>query len=270
MINLQQLYEIQKVLKQAKYPDYKRVSKEISDYVKDEKELQKVLREIKRYKPWEYIKGSIEFYALEFKINKNVLIPRIETEKLVSLGIQEFKDNKFDTVIDVGTGSGCIIISFVKSLMLPTIYKGDIKDIKFIATDTDNKALSVAKRNIKEHNLKEQIEVHKADLISKLKIESKNALILANLPYIPTAQYENLEAGVKMYEPKIALDGGKNGNKYYKKLAEQITKSKLKSFTLILETEESIIKETEKIFKKYKTQVVKDIQEKDRFLIIKN
>ena len=253
-----------------KYPDYKRVSKEISDYVQDENQLQKILREIKKHKPWEYIRGSIEFYALEFKINRNVLIPRIETEKLVSLGIQNFKDNKFDTVIDVGTGSGCIIISFVKSLMLPSIYNGKIKNIEFIATDSDNKALSVAKRNIKDHNLNEKISVHKADLISKLKLDDKNVLILANLPYIPTAQYKKLDESVRIYEPKIALDGGKDGNKYYKKLAEQLSKSKLKRFTLILETEESIINETEKIFKKYNTQVIQDIQEKDRFLIVES
>jgi len=270
MINLQKLYDIQKVLNDAKYPDYKRVSKEILDYVKDEKQLQKILKEIKKYKPWEYIRGSVEFYALEFKINKNVLIPRIETEKLVSIGIQEFKDKKFDTVVDVGTGSGCVIISLVKSLMLPTIYKGKIKDIKFVATDIDNKALPVVKKNIKEHQLNEVIKAHKADLISKLKLEGKNVLILANLPYIPTAQYKELNESVRMYEPKIALDGGKDGNKYYRKLAEQLAKSKLKSFTLILETEESIIQETQKIFKKYKTQVIKDIQEKDRFLIVRN
>ena len=131
MINLQKLYEIQKTLKSVGYPDYKRISKEIENYVKNDKDLEKVLNDIKSNKPWEYIKGSAEFYALDFKVNKNVLIPRIETEKLVSLAIHEFKDTKFDTVVDVGTGSGCIIISLLKSLTLPTIHKGSIDNINF-------------------------------------------------------------------------------------------------------------------------------------------
>jgi release factor glutamine methyltransferase len=269
MVNLQQLYEIQKVLKKVGYPDYKRISKEIEEYIEDEKELSKILKEIKKNKPWEYIKGSTDFYALEFKVNKNVLIPRIETESLVGLAIQKFKENKFDTVIDVGTGSGCIIISFIRSLLLPTIYKGDVSNIEFIATDINNKAISVAKRNIKLHKLENKIKIHKMDLISKLKLKNKNGLILANLPYIPTDQYRELNESVKKYEPKTALDGGKDGNKYYKQLIEQIKESDLQSFTLILETEESIIKETEKIFQDYNTEIMKDLNNKNRFIIVR-
>jgi release factor glutamine methyltransferase len=270
MIDLQQLYEIQKSLKDVGYPDYKRISKEIEEYTKDEKELSEILTEIKKKKPWEYIKGSTEFYTLEFKVNKNVLIPRIETEKLVSLAIQEFKDEEFDTVIDVGTGSGCIIISFVKSLLLPTIYTKDIDGVEFIATDISSKAIVLAKRNINLHKLKDIIQIHKMDLISKLNLKNKKTLILANLPYIPTQQYKNLDDSVKKYEPEIALDGGNDGSRYYKDLLKQIKESKLKNFTLIAETEESIIKDTEKIFREYKTTIVKDLNEKNRFVIVRD
>mgnify|MGYP001095876431 CR=1 FL=1 len=269
MNNLTQLFEIQKALNKANYPDYKRVSKEIIEFVEDEKDLKKVLNNIKKDKPWEYICGCTEFYTITLKVNPNVLIPRIETEKLVGLAIQEYKDNDFDTVLDIGTGSGCIIISLVKSLMLPTIHKGKIDKTEFYATDKSVKALRVARRNVKEHDLKEIIKVRKMDVIERINLDGKNVLLLANLPYIPEEQYEKLDKSVKKYEPKGALEGGLSGNKYYKRLLSQIKQKGMRSFTLILETEESIIKDTKKIFKEFKPQIIKDIYDKDRFLIMR-
>lgn len=269
MNNLSQLFEIQKALKDANYPDYKRVSKEIIEFVEDEKDLKKVLDNIKKDKPWEYICGNAEFYTIPFKVNQNVLIPRVETEKLVGLAIQEYKDKKFDTVVDIGTGSGCIIIALVKSLRLPTIYKGKIKDTEFYATDKSSKALKVARKNIKEHKLEEIIKARKMDIINRIKLEDKNVLLLANLPYIPKEEYKELDKSVKKYEPKGALEGGLSGNKYYKRLLSQIKEKDMKSFTLILETEESIIDETKDIFVEYNPKVIKDIYEKNRFLIMR-
>jgi release factor glutamine methyltransferase len=269
MNNLSQLFEIQKALRKAAYPDYKRVSKEIAEFVENEKDLQSVLENIKKDKPWEYICGYTEFYTIPFKVNQNVMIPRIETEKLVALAIQEFKDKEFDTVVDIGTGSGCIIISLVKSLILPSIHKGEIKDTEFIATDKSIKALRVARKNIKEQDLQDNIQTKKTDTIKKLNLKNKKVLLLANLPYIPEKQYKELDKSVKKYEPKGALEGGRSGNKYYKRLIDEIKKSNLESFTLILETEESIIDETKDIFKEYKPEIIKDINDKDRFLLMR-
>jgi release factor glutamine methyltransferase len=267
--NLTQLFEIQKALRKAGYPDYKRVSKEIAEFVKDEKDLKKVLNNIKKDKPWEYICGYTEFYTIPIRVNQNVLIPRIETEKLVGMAIQEFKDKKFDVVVDIGTGSGCIIIALVKSLMLPSIHKEDIEGTEFIATDKSIKALKVARKNIKEHELNRLIKTRKTDTIDKLNLKDKKVLLLANLPYIPKEQYEKLDKSVRDYEPRGALEGGRSGNKYYKRLADEIQKRDMKSFTLILETEESIIKETKDIFAEYDPKVIKDINNKDRFLLIR-
>lgn len=270
MNNLSQLFEIQKALKEANYPDYKRVSKEIAEFVEDEKDLKDVLDNIKRDKPWEYICGYSEFYTIPFKVNQNVMIPRIETEKLVGLAIQEYKDKDYDTVVDIGTGSGCIIISLVKSLMLPSIHEGKINNTEFVATDKSVKALRVARKNVKEHELKEKIKVRKMDVINKLNLEDKRVLLLANLPYIPQEQYEELDKSVKKYEPKGALEGGRSGNKYYKRLIDQIKDSNMKSFTLILETEESIIDDTKEIFDEFEPEIIQDINEKDRFLIMRS
>lgn len=269
MNSLTQLFEIQKALKEVGYPDYKRISKEIAEYVKNDKDLKKVLNNMKKDKPWEYICGNSEFYTIPFEINQNVLIPRIETEKLVALAIQKFKDNDFDTVVDIGTGSGCIIISLVKSLLIPTIYKKEIKDTEFIATDKSVKALRVAKKNIKKHELNNLIVVKKTDTINNLSLKGKKVLLLANLPYIPKEQYDKLDKSVKKYEPKSALEGGKDGNREYAKLLEEIGKSSMKNFTLILETEESIIETTKKLFKKYSSRIVKDLNDKKRFLVMK-
>ncbi len=269
MNNLTQLFEIQKALGDAGYPDYKRVSKEIAEYVEDEKDLKKVLDNIKKDKPWEYICGYTEFYTIPFSLNQNVMIPRVETEKLVGLAIQEYKDKNFDTVVDIGTGSGCIIISLVKSLQLPSIHKGKIKSTEFFGTDKSIKALRVARKNTKTHELSDVIKIRKMDVIDKIKLEDKNVLLLANLPYIPEEQYEKLDKSVKKYEPKGALEGGRSGNKYYKRLLDQINSKKIENFTLILETEDSIIEETKDLFKKFNPEIVKDIYDKDRFLIMR-
>jgi release factor glutamine methyltransferase len=132
------------------------------------------------------------------------------------------------------------------------------------------KALRVARKNVKEHELIDIIQIRKMDVIDKLKLEDKNVLLLANLPYIPKDQYEELNKSVKKYEPKGALEGGRSGNKYYKRLLDQIKSSNMKSFTLILETEESIIDETKKLFNEFNPKIVKDICDKERFLIMRN
>lgn len=268
MYNLKQLFKIQKTLKTIKYPDYKRVSKDILDFVKTENQLDKAIKDLNSGKPVEYITKKAEFFTLEFNINNSVLIPRIETETLVSIGIQEFIDNSFDTVIDIGTGSGCIIISFLNTLQLPK-YNKDISKTTFLATDIKQRALKIAKGNIKKYKFEKTINTILTNLIEDIDLKEKKVLLLANLPYIPTKDYEKLDSSVKDFEPKSALEGGKNGNKYYKELRQQIKSKGMKSFTLILETESSIITSTQKIFKKYKTEIVKDCFEKDRFVIVR-
>ncbi|MCD4811599.1 peptide chain release factor N(5)-glutamine methyltransferase [bacterium] len=269
MYNLKQLFRIQRTLKKLNYPDYQRISKEIAAHVKGGKKLDKILNEIENGKPWEYVHGQTDFYTLTFKINRGVLIPRIETEKLVSLAIKEYKKNKFDTVIDVGTGSSCIIVSLVNSLQLPSIFSGDISNTRFLATESSQKAINIATTNIKNHKLKKVVTLTKGNLIKGINVKKESVLILANLPYIPTEQYKVLEPSVKNFEPKSALDGGKDGNKYYRELFKQIKERKCKNFTLILETETGIIKDTQEIFKEYTTAIVKDINDKKRFIIVK-
>jgi release factor glutamine methyltransferase len=173
--------------------------------------LQDFISRRKKGEPLAYILGYQDFYGLRFKVNKNVLIPRPETEALVDTiikyaGIQTRSDL---VLTDVGTGNGCIAISLVKHLPKAKIY----------AIDIDRKALEIAKENVKNYKVSTRIKVLQGDLLEPL--TEKVDIIVANLPYIPSFRIQTLQIEVKNWEPKIALDGGKDGMRYYKKLFRQ-------------------------------------------------
>ena len=155
--------------------------------------------------PLDYILGFKEFYGLKFYVDKNVLIPRPETEDLVDQVIDYAKDRPV-TICDVGTGSGCIAISLAKNLTYASIF----------ATDTDLKALNIAKRNAKLHNVDSKIKFLHGRLI--LPIKKNINIIVANLPYIKTKKLNTLEPKIKDWEPRKALDGGTDGMRIYEKL----------------------------------------------------
>ena len=148
--------------------------------------------------PIAYLLNKKEFWSIEFDINKDVLIPRPETEILVDSLVKYFKNlNPF--ILDIGTGSGCIIISLLQEL----------KNSKGIAIDISNKALKIAKKNSKINNTYNRIKFIKSS-ISNIK-NFKFDLIVSNPPYIARHQLKNLEEDIKNFEPKIALDGGNDG-----------------------------------------------------------
>jgi release factor glutamine methyltransferase len=190
-----------------------------------------VMRRIKG-EPIAYITGHKEFYGLDFFVNKNVLIPRPETELMVdeALKILKAKDTRClighrvsRIIIDVGTGSGCIIITLAKNLNS----KFKIQNSKFFATDISKPALAIARKNAKLHQVDKQIKFLHGNLlepiikkIKSLEIRNYNLVILANLPYLTPAQIKN-SPSIK-YEPKLALSAGKDGLKYYRRLFKQI------------------------------------------------
>lgn len=183
--------------------------------------------------PIAYILGKKEFYGLEFTVSRDVLIPRPETELLVELAIQNIlntrqrrgslkaaKSQTLDTVIDVGTGSGNIIISIVKNL--PAAAR---KKINFYATDISEKALFAAKKNAKKHGVSKSIKFVKSDLL-KFAFRKKlkgNIMIIANLPYVSPEIYKRNKKNLK-YEPKKALISEKRGLEYYIRLISEIRK----------------------------------------------
>ena len=264
--NLAKIFRIQKFLDGIKYPDSYRIGREISKYLTKNKRAkeEKILRRLHDNEPWEYIRGDCEFCENTFKVTKDTLIPRIETEQLVYECRDIVQKEQIKNIIDVGTGTGCIIISLA-SLLKKTTYS-------FFATDISTNTLNVAKKNELDILKKKRVKWMKSNLISRIPELKESTLLVANLPYIPTKQYEELDTSVRRYEPRAALDGGKDGLKYYQELLEQLKVKKINIKVIYLETEESIFQQTEKLIKRYypKSNIleIKDVFERDRFLKI--
>jgi release factor glutamine methyltransferase len=264
--DLKQISTIRNTLSKTGYSDIQRISNEILQYSNTNHiPLQDILYQIKKGKPWEYIHGEVEFCGNTFKVSKDTLIPRIETEELVDITKKEI--NKFSPtlVIDIGTGSGCILLSLAKSF--------EKSDIKFLGTDISKKALKIAKENKNTFNIK-NVSFKISNLLEKVRVINTNKEkygIVANLPYIPTKQYKQLDPSVKDYEPRIALDGGANGLELYNQLFEQILKRE-KPLFLTMEFEPSTKKDLERMLKEYfpKSKCIfkKDFREKERFVVI--
>lgn len=179
-----------------------------------------------RGEPLAYILGHKEFFGLDFKVNRHTLIPRPETEMLVEEVLKLQPKNS--TLIDVGAGSGNIIISLIKNLKTKN---------KFIATDISAQALKIAKYNAKRHKVDKNIAFLKSDLLKNKKLTDNltmrqcgNLIIIANLPYLSEKIYNSTARDVKNYEPKSALASGIDGLDHYGKLLQQIKKLKKDCF----------------------------------------
>ncbi|GBE16784.1 release factor glutamine methyltransferase [bacterium BMS3Abin15] len=191
------------------------------------------MRRIK-HEPLAYILGNKEFYGLDFKVNKNTLIPRPETELLVDETLKVLSNlparrtggfsNKFSntSVVDIGTGSGNIIISLAKNSKQKS---------GCYATDISEKALRVAKQNAKLHKVYEKIKFFKSSLLGNKKLlnnltmkQCNNLVIVANLPYLSEKIYMLSPASVKKYEPQSALLSSNRGLFHYEKLLKQLKK----------------------------------------------
>ena len=260
-MDLKTLFYIQEVLKESGYYDISRISKEIFDFSKTKStELELILDRIRQQEPWEYIRGYAYFRGERYIVNRNTLIPRIETEQLVDIAISLIKENSYSKVFDIGTGTGCIIISLAKEI--------DNREnrISFVATDISTHALDIAKQNASNLKVK-NINFKSENLINKSWL-SNESLIIANLPYIPSKMYQELQPSVKDYEPKIALEGGRDGLSYYKKLFSIIEKSE-KEVDLLIEIEPTTLSAFKKILEnKQIKKIYKDYRGKKRFLLI--
>ena len=162
----------------------------------------------KKFEPVAYILNNKEFFSLDFFVNKNSLIPRPETELMVEKAVKIYK-NKAPNILDIGTGSGCIIISVLRHL----------PKSRGIGLDISKNAIKVAKFN-SERLLKVYNKRLKFMNVSIEKLSNNRIfdLILANPPYINSKDIRNLSTDIKRYEPKIALDGGKDGLDVIKKV----------------------------------------------------
>lgn len=232
--------------------------------------------------PIAYLTGRKEFYGLDFLVNKNVLIPRPETELMVDETIKLLAHgSQHITLIDVGTGSGCIIISLAKMLN----YESRIMNYGLLATDLSIKALAVAKKNARIHQINKNIKFIKGDLLTPIihnslfMIPNSQLIILSNLPYGWPAWKNNcsLDAIGLKFEPPIALFTGQRGLKLYERLFKQIrtlrvARCALRDITALCEFDPRQTVMMKKLIKKSlpraKRQIKKDLSGLNRLVII--
>lgn len=171
--------------------------------------IKKLADERMTYKPMQYILGECEFMGLDFYVNEHTLIPRGDTEILVETAIATIKDSGFNSVLDIGTGSGAIAVSIAK-----------YTDTDVTAVDISGDALDIAKKNSDRHRA--NVKFVKSDLFDN--VEGKFDVIVSNPPYIETEVIDSLEPQVKDFEPITALDGGKDGLFFYEKIVQNCHK----------------------------------------------
>ena len=207
--------------------------------------------------PVAYICKEKEFWSKNFFVNNNTLIPRPETELMIEKLVKIFKDKKI-SILDIGTGSGCILISLLSEL----------KNSKGVGVDISKNAVLIAKKNAKRHKMQHNIKFFNKPLAGNF--IQKFDLIVSNPPYIMSKDIKNLNDDIKKYEPRIALDGGNDGLDLIKKVIYK-TKNILKiKGTLALEIGNEQNKKVSKILVNNNFKIkhaIKDYKDNVRCLI---
>lgn len=169
-----------------------------------------VARRVAR-EPLQYLLGTQEFCGLEFAVSPAVLIPRPETELLIHHVVDHVQTLSDATIVDVGTGSGCVAITLASRL----------NGQRILAIDRSQEALAVAQRNAMRHAVRDRIEWLEGDLLGPLR-ERQGAdsvdVIVSNPPYISEADWAGLEPEVRVFEPRMALVGGEQGTEFHERL----------------------------------------------------
>ena len=212
----------------------------------------------KKGEPIAYLINKKEFWKQNFYINQNVLIPRPDTETLVEETLKLFNVNSKLNMLDIGTGSGCILISILK----------ERRNFFGTGIDISKKAINVARFNAKMHQLSNRVKFYNSD-VDKFLI-GKYDLVVSNPPYIKQQDLKYLEVDVKKFEPKLALDGGKDG---FSKITKVISKTSMllkRNGRFILEIGFGQKKKILSILKQnnfFINKVVKDYGKNDRCVI---
>lgn len=226
-----------------------------------EKLYKSSLESLKENKPIQYVIGNVNFYGLKFIVNKNVLIPRFETEELVEQVVEYTKDLNKDKIkiLDLGCGSGAIGLTL----------KSILKDSEVTLTDISKEALEVAKLNANNLNL--DVTFIESDWLSNVKLEQYD-IIVSNPPYIRPD--EEIEEIVKNNEPSLALYGGVDGLDCYRKILANIKPYLNNKFLIAFEIGESQKEEIYDIVNKYLKDIEitckKDLYGRNRMIFVRN
>ena len=218
----------------------------------------KFIKRRSRNEPVAYITGYKEFWKSSFKVDNNVLIPRPDTETIIEQALKELSIYSSKKILDIGTGSGCIIISILN----------ERKRCLGVGIDISKNAVKLAKYNAKIQHIDNRIKFFNSDIDNFY--SGKYDIIISNPPYIKHHEINGLEKDIKYHEPKVAIDGGIDG---YDKIRLVIKKSSTlikKKGKLFLELGINQTKETLKILNLngfYKIKVIKDLASKNRCIV---
>lgn len=219
------------------------------------------------YEPIAYLIGTKNFYGLDFKVDYRVLIPRPETEQLVTI-VSEYAHKLASkglkmAILDVGTGSGCICLTLKK--LLPKM--------SIIGLEVSGEALSLARLNAKKLDL--DVVFLKSDLLTGFEKDLSNFILVANLPYLDRNEIKDFPIDIKRglsYEPSQALYAGHHGLNAYRHLFKQITKYKTQPQALFIEIGSAYWRDFLKLSKQYFPQadisVIDDLTKRKRFIKI--
>lgn len=222
--------------------------------------IEDAIKRLNDGEPVQYIVGNVDFYGYILKVNKNVLIPRRETEELVEEVIKRSQAFLNPTIIDIGTGSGAIAISLSKEL-----------NTHIYASDISKKALEVAKENAKSNNA--DITLLEGDMLKPyIKNNIKVDIIVSNPPYIK--ENEQIENIVKNNEPGIALYAKNNGLEFYESILKDAKKVLKNKFLIAFEIGYTQGEDIKNLAFKYlgnvKVEIKKDLSFKNRMLFVYN
>lgn len=232
------------------------------DCIKDKKgsisEFNDGIKELIKGKPVQYIIGNVDFYGYIISVNENVLIPRFETERLVELTLEKLqKFHKPVSILDIGTGSGCIAIALKKEI-----------DCEVDAIDISDEALTIAKENAKNNDVK--ITFYKSNILRN--VSKKFDVIISNPPYL-TEEDEVMDI-VKNNEPHLALYAKNNGLYYYEEILKNCIYSINKNYLIAFEIGENQRDDITSLAYQYlgvvNVECYQDYSGKDRYIFISN
>lgn len=246
--------------------DYRQLSScetELDDIQKFE--LENLVAERLTHKPLDKVLGYKGFYKYRFEVSPSVLSPRPDTEILVEAAIQYINDTQSASVLDLGTGSGCILLSIL----------ADCPNVKGIGFDKSGEALEIAVRNAYDLEVSDRVKFLQGTWYNDRLGQDLGQtfdVVVSNPPYIKSAEINQLEPEVRDYDPRTALDGGNDGLHDYRQLARVVPQLISEGGALFLEIGEGQADDVVKIFQSaglVLLQIVKDLSGTDRCIILK-
>jgi release factor glutamine methyltransferase len=236
-------------------------------------DFRELIKRRSQREPLQHIVGSTSFCGLELAVNRAALIPRPETELLAEKGWTFLNSDASDssrpatinyqpsTALDLGTGSGCLAIAL--AVHCPAA--------RVVATDISAEALELARQNAERHKVRERIEFLQGDALGVFDSPKAFNLIISNPPYIPAGEIPSLQAEVRDYDPREALDGGPDGLDFYRRIAEQASPFLKPGGKIMLEFGDGQAAAIREIFESQKwvvEAILEDYTQRPRIIIV--